>query len=191
MPFTHATHAGVPTGTARLSGGRVDPEGAWAYGRLEVFDGIAFSGIIEPSGRFSRSGLGRNAAVVACRSLGFEDGVEITAGSTSALPGPAGDVQTINSISCEGDEAALGECDISTDSGYGIDYGAVDGSTSVAVLCSTPSGTHAMPSCLMVSSECMGLCKTGRCVSCGVSTACACTSEACALDLLELLDMLL
>ena len=130
--------AGVATGTARLTGGRADPGGAWAYGRLEVFNRIGYSSFRATSSPFGpASGLGRNAAVVACRSLGFEAGVEITAGSTSALPGPAGDIQPITSIACVGDETTLTECDISNI--YFQDYEDTDSNT-VAVLCSTPSG---------------------------------------------------
>ena len=72
-------------------------------------------------------------------SSGFEVGAEITAGSKSALPGRAGDLQLrpITSIACVGDEATLGECDIS--SGFFPDYGDTDGNT-VAVLCSAPPG---------------------------------------------------
>eukprot|EP00892_Ulva_mutabilis_P004106 jgi/Ulvmu1/2067/UM121_0008.1 len=127
--------AGVPRGTARLVGGSAAPSGAWAYGRLEVFDGLAFSGITET--RFS-NGFGRNAAVVACRSLGFEDGVEIITNSGSALPGPAGDVTTIDVISCVGDEATLGDCDIELTTFP--DYGLEAVSLTVSLLCSTPSG---------------------------------------------------
>ena len=141
QPFARSLQVvftGVATGTARLTGGRADPGGAWAYGRLEVFDRFGYISIISSSSLFgTASGLGRNAAAVACRSLGFEAGAEITAGSTSALPGPTGDIQPITSITCVGDEATLGDCDIS--SGYFRDYGDTDGNT-VAVLCSTPSG---------------------------------------------------
>lgn len=130
--------AGVATGTARLTGGRADPGGAWAYGRLEVFDRFGYRSVKAGRSPFGiRSGLGRNAAVVACRSLGFEAGVEITAGLSSALPGPAGDIQPITSIACVGDEATLTECDISI--AYFQDYEDTDSNT-VAVLCSTPSG---------------------------------------------------
>jgi len=107
------------------------------YGRLEVFDGFAFSGIAV-RGETDTGGLGRNAAVVACRSIGFADGAQITAGSTSALPGAAGAVQTISQITCQGDEATLGQCEIETGADY--DAESEDGQESVAVICSTPSG---------------------------------------------------
>ena len=138
--------AGVPVGTARLVGGRVDPEGAWAYGRLEVFDGTAYSSVIEARrfAFFGNSGLGRNAATVACRSFGFTDGVEIFTGPTFAIPGPPGGIQTISAITCQGNETTLGDCSIQMDdfTYYFGDYDQPSGSTDVSVLCSTPSGVQ-------------------------------------------------
>eukprot|EP00892_Ulva_mutabilis_P002372 jgi/Ulvmu1/12135/UM084_0062.1 len=125
---------------ARLVGGSADPGGSWAYGRLEVFDGLAFSRIVEFP---AADGVGRNAAVVACRSLGFADGVGIIAGSASAVPGDAGDIDSIVRIACAGDEAMLGDCEIDLSEGSGYMYEDVPGSSSVSVLCSTPSGCQA------------------------------------------------
>lgn len=147
LDLTHTNYtnycwnAAPALGTARLVGGASDPGGAWAYGRLEVSDGLAFSSVRDTEPPFrSAGGLGRNAAAVACRSLGFADGVQMTAGRASALPGPAGDVQSITLVACSGSEANLGECRIDAPSDVRYDdYEDVE--VNAAVMCSTPTGT--------------------------------------------------
>ena len=94
------TAAGTNRGAARLTGGRSDPGGAWAYGRLEVFDGDFFSGLSDSA--FDQE-LGRRGGEVACRSLGFATGAQLLAGSSSALPGADGTVDTVGRILCAGE----------------------------------------------------------------------------------------
>lgn len=150
-------------GTARLVGGAADPGGAWAYGRLEVSDGLAFSSVLDAEPLFGvAGGLGRNAAVVACRSLGFADGVQMTAGGASALPGPAGDLQSITLIACNGSEASLGECRIDAPAGAQYDE-YVEGEANAAVMCSTPTGTPPPPRKMRVRTN---VC-TSACATCG------------------------
>lgn len=121
-------------GTARLVGGSADADGAWAYGRLEVFDGSFFSSV-KDSGSL---GVGRRGAQVACRSLGFAAGAQIVSGEFSALPGDTAAVDTVSRISCHGDEPTLAACEIIQSSDYGFDYGSED--ATVALICSNPSG---------------------------------------------------
>lgn len=132
------TAANESQGDVRLVGGTVDPGGAWAYGRLEVFDGDFFSSVRVP---FSDN-LSRRAAQVACRSLGFASGAQILSGGSSALPGPSGEVDTIGRIACQGDEATLADCELDLEfpSDYDSDYGQFAEESVVAVICSTPTG---------------------------------------------------
>lgn len=138
LPITTASLllSGNVRGDAQLVGGSSDPDGAWAYGRLEVFDGTFFSSVSES--RFSQD-LGRRGAQVACRSLGFNTGAQILAGTLSALPGNAGVVNTISNIACNGDEANLGECEFLSD--YDRDYGTIEVDGAVALVCSNPAST--------------------------------------------------
>ena len=131
-------------GESRLTGGRSDPDGAWAYGRLEVFDGSFFSSISET--QFSEE-LGRRGAQVACRSLGFASGAQILSSTLSALPGEAGEVNTLGIIACLGDEANLGECEFQSD--YSTDYGSSLEDGAVALVCSNPSGAAPPSTCMM------------------------------------------
>ena len=129
--------SGNVRGDAQLVGGSADPDGAWAYGRLAVFDGNFFSSLSETS---FREHLGRRGAQVACRSLGFTTGAQILSGSLSALPGVAGVVNTVGNIACNGDEANLGECEFLAD--YNEDYAFLGGDGAVALVCSKPSGAE-------------------------------------------------
>lgn len=73
-------------------------------------------------------------AAVQGRYLQFPaDGAQTTAGTTSALPGAAGAVQTISQITCQGDEATLGRCE--TETGGFHDAESEHGQQSVAVIC--------------------------------------------------------
>eukprot|EP00892_Ulva_mutabilis_P005580 jgi/Ulvmu1/3394/UM016_0010.1 len=130
-------HADFNRGIARLVGGSSDPGGAWAYGRIEVSDGPFFSGVSETE---SNEYFGRRAAQVACRSLGFTSGAQILAESLSALPGPAGVINTVNVVACRGDEESLADCEFRDDY-YDTEYRLEDGA--VALVCSTPSGCSA------------------------------------------------
>lgn len=123
-------------GEVRLVGGREDPGGAWAYGRLEVFNSGAFSGVQDSQ---FNDNFGRRAAQVACRSLGFTSGAQILSGDLSALPGSSGEVDSVERIACQGDEATLADCQFPTRGDYGDDYAYEDG-FATAVICVNASG---------------------------------------------------
>lgn len=131
-----AMHAGDDTGAVRLVGGSAAPGGAWEYGRLEVLVNGFWSIIDE--GRFGED-LGRRGALVACRDLGYATGAQLLAGRTSALPVADPPPVGIRSVSCDGTEDVLTDCDIEFSmDGYGFDYSS--GVGAVALVCSNPSG---------------------------------------------------
>lgn len=95
--------------TPRLVDGESDAAGAWAYGRLEVFDGAAFVPVADVGGIQE---LGCRGVQVACRTLGFETGAQALAGADSALPlleGTGRDGR-VGRILCTGDEDTLADC---------------------------------------------------------------------------------
>ena len=75
---------------------------------------------------------------MACRSLGFETGAQITSGEGSALPLEDGTVNTMGQIVCQGDEMSLSECQMSVSRVF--DYGTPPGDVAVALVCSSASG---------------------------------------------------
>lgn len=127
---------------ARLAAGAADPDAAWEFGLLEVFDGRFYSSV--PSGR----GLGRGAAAAACRDLGYVTGAEIDTRTLTSLQGPSGDVDSVVSVSCpSGAEASLSECEVLT-AQFALDEAPAPAGllevaerTYAAVLCSNPTGT--------------------------------------------------
>ena len=133
---------------ARLVGGQADPGGAWAYGRLQVFTGQFFSSITEQM-NFNSQELGVRGVAVACRSLGFSTGAQLTSGMSSGIPGQDGAIDTLGAIRCMGDEDTLADCTVG-------DYTSEDdnGDDAVALLCTTPSGmtcvTRARETCQMM-----------------------------------------
>ena len=128
--------------TPRLVAGEADPGGAWAYGRLEVFDGLTFVTVSDTRGRQE---LGRRGAQVACRTLGFATGGQALAGAQSALPllKGAGRDGAVGAILCEGDEQVLADCPVD---GYEYEYDNYARfleDKAVALVCYNPSGaTH-------------------------------------------------
>ena len=123
-------------GQARLVGGSADAGGAWEYGILEVLINSVYS-IVEERGE----DFGRRGAQVACRSLGFTAGAQLLAGRSSPLPAPSTSPQVVRDITCDGSEASLADCDIRTrDYDYSFDYGFDVNPSSVALICTTPSG---------------------------------------------------
>ena len=142
---THGSYAAMRAPAARGSTAAWPPPGL----RLdsEVFDGDLFSSVADNFLRSTSGDYGRRAAEVACRSLGFATGAQMLSGLFSALPGEVGDVDTIGGITCKGDEAALGDCEFSFESG--LDYANSD--EAVALVCTNLSGAsslvmHAQPS---------------------------------------------
>ena len=128
-------HVAEGNGRARLVGGSADADGAWEYGIIEVLVGGVYSVIDGP-----RS-FGRRGAQVACRSLGFATGAQLIVGRSSPLPAPLTSPTLIDSITCDGSEASLADCDIRTrESESFYDYGFDVNIQSVALLCTTPSG---------------------------------------------------
>lgn len=127
----------------RLVGGRVDPAGAWAYGRLEVFDGTSYTTIRDEVGDIM---FGRRAAQVACRTLGFQSGAQMFAGTGSALPGADGVVDIDMAVVCNGDEATLADCAFLTP-GFAnfVDPGDPVGDSAVSLVCSNASGADDPP----------------------------------------------
>lgn len=122
-------------GTARLVGGREDPNGSWAYGRLEVFDGNIFSSIGES---VLDQNFGRRGASVACRSLGFSAGAQFYTQSLRAIPNTDTSTDRQLTIRCRGTEQSLADCEIdSREEDTVFDSGS---SNSVALVCSNPSG---------------------------------------------------
>lgn len=87
---------------SKLVGGRTDPKGAWAHGRLEVFDGNSFPTIYDSSTQ-----VGRRAAGVACRSLAFASGAQMVSGLASGLAGGDGMADYISRVECEGIEDTI------------------------------------------------------------------------------------
>lgn len=121
---------------ARLVGGRADPDGAWAYGHLEVFDGLVFRNI--PSDRITQANT-----MVACRSLGFRLGAALPAGQLSSVRLDANESLSFDAafgqIDCNGDEESLAECELSPPRQFGLMSDA-DGPDAF-LFCATPSGT--------------------------------------------------
>ena len=140
--------AGASDGTVRLTGGRADPNGRWEYGRLE-FQYQGFFRGLQDLEAFRNSGdqvLGRRGAQLACKQLGHSAGVEVVAGTQSALPGPAGVAGGIRSIVCPGEEESLADCIVDDDASQ-LDRVAMCGrdNCNAALLCSTPSGAASVP----------------------------------------------
>lgn len=125
----------------RLVGGREDPDGMWAYGRLELFNGDFFSGFSEIQ-LTSEQQLGRAGVVVACRSLGFVTGAQLLAGEGSGLPGDDLLYDAVGVIDCSGEEDTLSDCGTATPAydPYSSFVGENDGDNSVAIVCYNPSG---------------------------------------------------
>ena len=127
-------------GQARLTGGSADPGGAWEYGRLEILiDG--FWSIID-EGRFDED-LGRRGALVACRQLGYTTGAQLLAGRSSALPAEQAVQSGVRSVTCDGSEDMLTDCDIRFTVDYGggfYDYNGELAVGAVALMCTNPSG---------------------------------------------------
>lgn len=124
----------------RLLGGQADPDGAWAYGRLEVFDGqTGFVSSIRE--RAFDDLLGRRSVELACKTLGFEIGVQLVSGVGSALPGSDGSSLGAT-LTCLDDVITLDDCTLGQDSdSYGSTYADPEGDTAVALLCYNPTGT--------------------------------------------------
>eukprot|EP00892_Ulva_mutabilis_P004970 jgi/Ulvmu1/2845/UM144_0010.1 len=129
-------------GAARLQDGQSDPDGAWAYGRLEVFDGHAFSRIATSRDGLQERFLDPSVAQVVCRSLGYTGGAELVAGRFSLLPLNTNDPRsfdtTIGNIECDGDEDSLADCELTPTGVFEVgdrrDY------MDTFLFCSTPSG---------------------------------------------------
>lgn len=154
-------------GTVRLVGGAEDPDGAWSYGRPQVFHSGAYSTLIK---RFDVS-LPRNSSQVVCRSLGYAAGAGVisshTGDSASALPGDPGEVKFVDFVRCNGDEESTRDCDVGVDltrtlSGPDADFDAgAGGRYDVAVVCVNPSGVRPTRFTRM-SAEVAGACMTMR-----------------------------
>lgn len=136
------TAADVALLTPRLVGGETDTDGAWAYGRLEVFDGDQFVTVSDAN--FNQE-LGRRGVLVACRDLGFGTGGQALAGKDSALPDTDGRDNTVGSLLCTGDEASLADCPTNLDSVTSAEsalytYEQTVEENAVALVCYNPSG---------------------------------------------------
>lgn len=140
--------AGLDPQAARLVGGGTDPGGAWAYGRLEVFNGAFYT-----SPKIGE--VGRRVAHAACGSLGFATGAQLLAGSGSGLPGVEGTAATNGRVVCNGDAATLVDCG-TYDPEYDADYEVADASPAeaVALLCYNPSGVHLATMCTRTHKVC-------------------------------------
>lgn len=124
--------------SARLVGGRSDADGAWAYGRLEIFNG-AFYTSLSTGARSGQDQLGRKGADPVCRSLGFATGAQFLTGGSSGLPGFDGTAATNAAIVCNGTVATLEDCTTyQRNNEYrNENLGEED---AVALLCYSPSG---------------------------------------------------
>lgn len=130
-------HAEAAEGTARLVDGAADPDGAWAYGRLEV----VFDGFWTTLSENDDQALGRRGAAVACRSLGFAAGAQFTASNAAPLPGDGVDARSAVSLACRGDEESLAACaGTATRRGVFEDASIAGGLFDVAVMCTNPTG---------------------------------------------------
>ena len=133
--------------TPRLVDGEADPSGAWAYGRLEVFDGATF--VLVSDANLLQE-LGVRAVQVACRSLGFDTGGQALAGRDSVLPDAFDRDSSVGVIVCGGDEATLADCSLELDAVesaesifYAYDHPVEE--NAVALVCSNPSGVALQP----------------------------------------------
>eukprot|EP00892_Ulva_mutabilis_P007858 jgi/Ulvmu1/5444/UM223_0005.1 len=133
--------AGPARGDVRLVGGRSDPGGAWAYGRVEIYDGSFFNPVYDALD--DSPSFGRRAAQVACRSLGFQSGAQMRAGSLSALPAPdAPDFRDEGAdvvVVCNGDEPSIAECEIVRRQ-FMENFYDIPSDVTVALVCSNPTG---------------------------------------------------
>lgn len=127
--------------------GGADPGGAWAFGRLEVFDGATF--VLVSDANFLQE-VGRRGVQVACRTLGFSTGGQALAGRDSALPDAFDRDGTVGAIVCNGDEATLMDCSLGPEDVdnneilfYGYDMPVEE--HAVALVCSNPSGAALRP----------------------------------------------
>eukprot|EP00892_Ulva_mutabilis_P007854 jgi/Ulvmu1/5440/UM223_0001.1 len=127
---TRSPEPGV--GTVRLVGGQEDPDGAWAYGMLKVYDGNIFSTV---SDNIFDENFGRRGAQVACRSLGFATGAQFYSRTRPIIPNTDRSATRRLRVQCRGDEASLADCDITSFPAF-FDN---DASNSAAIICSTPS----------------------------------------------------
>ena len=127
--------------TPRLVDGDADPGGAWAYGRLEVFDGETFTLVSDVVSLDRNQELGLRGVIVACRDLGFATGGQALAGVSSALPDEGRD-SSVGSFVCAGDEATLRDCELQADRTSRADYNYVEfvEEHAVALVCYNPSG---------------------------------------------------
>lgn len=127
----------------RLMGGQADPNGAWVYGRLEVFGGGGFFSSVREV-EFEQQ-LGRRGVEVACRTLGFATGGQLTAGAVSGLPGSDGALAIQSTaITCLDDAVTLADCTVGRDYQPGSEYAYenTDENTAVALLCYSPKGAY-------------------------------------------------
>lgn len=130
----------------RLVGGRVDPQGRWEYGRLEV---LVDSVWIAPDELTQNDNVGRRGVEVACESLGYATGAQLLAGFASALPSFSTDPLARRIIDCGGTEDSITDCDLEYVSSYYV-YGSRDIGVrvdDVAVVCANPSGGLPLFSC--------------------------------------------
>ena len=132
--------AGPDDGFVRLVAGGADAGGAWEYGRLEVFINTEFTVVGER--RFGTT-IGRLAAQVACRSLGYATGAKLLAGASSPFPAPPGSITVINFIGCDGSEANLPDCGINIpEYGFRGDYDEDVQPFTASLICTNPSGVR-------------------------------------------------
>lgn len=139
--------AGTSQLEPRLLGGRADPNGAWAYGRLEVFDRDSgfFSSVRET---LVRQQLGRRGVEVACRTLGFATGAQLLSGAGSGLPGSDGTLNTLSAtITCLDDAVTLADCTAEEEDAFRVyeELQFEEGDTAVALLCYNPTGVFCLP----------------------------------------------
>lgn len=121
----------------RLVGGQADPNGTWAYGRLELFDGNLFSSIDEES---MNPLIGRRGVQTACRTLGFSTGAQLVSARFSALPATDRSTDTLGEITCDDYAETLADCTSAPDN-YGYYFEPETGAqNAVAVLCYKASG---------------------------------------------------
>ena len=136
--------AGLNAGLVRLVGGGADEGGAWEYGRLEVFINREFTVVGE---RRSGDTVGRLAAQVACRSLGYATGAQLLVGASSPFPAPPGSTTLINVIACDGSEANLFDCGLNIpDYSFRGDYDVDVQPFTASLICTNPSGVLRCPS---------------------------------------------
>jgi hypothetical protein len=104
------------------------------YGRLEVLNKGFWSSVA-----YRYDTLGLLGITVACRSLGFAGGADVSAGGRysqqGALPGGDNLQQQIRSIRCNGTETELSECEVNFTPSGPYDYYDEDHDEDVSVIC--------------------------------------------------------